>query len=158
MIQLGMAMVVVATLLFVVAFISKRRFGLLGMALASGSVLSGLWAQYAGEITSFLGVERASSNEAMIGVILIILPAMITLLHGYTYKTLLGRILGALSFAILAVAFLSEPMGYAFVNTGSAGEMVAIFDQYRHWIVGGGIIIAVFDLLFSKPNLFPKKR
>lgn len=150
-------MIIVAILLFIIAFISKRRFGLLGLSLAAGSVLSGLWSEYSSGIMEFLSIDRSSSTEAVIGVALILLPAAITLLHGYTYKTMVGRLLGASAFAILAVAFLYYPLGYAFVNTGPMSEFVAIFDQNKDWIIGIGIIIAVFDLLLSKPGRLLKK-
>lgn len=150
-------MIILATLLFVIAFISKRRFGLLGLSLAAGSVLSSLWGEYSGDIMSFFGLARSSSTEAVVGVTLILLPAAITLLHGYTYKTILGRALGAFAFAILAVALLSAPLSYAFINTGPMAEFVALFEKYKDLIIGGGIIIAVFDLLFSKPRLLSKK-
>ena len=128
MIQLGLAIIILTVLLFISAFLSKRRFGLLGLSLSAGYVLSVLWAQYAGNILGFLGVERSSSTESLVGVLLILFPVLITLLHGYTYSTSTGRLLGSISFAFLAVAFLSGPLSYAFVNTGSMSGFVAFFE------------------------------
>ena len=158
MIQLGLAMIILTVMLFIIAFVSKRRFGLLGLSLAAGSVLSGLWAQYSGEVMNFFDMARSSSTEATIGVMLILLPAAITLFHGYTYKTLVGRFFGALAFAILAVALLADPLGYAFVNTDPMSDLVAQFVEHKDLLVAVGIICAVFDLLLSKPRLLSKKR
>lgn len=156
MIQLGFAMIILAVLLFFVAFISKRRFGLLGLSLAAGSVLSELWSLHASSLMDWLGIARSSSLESIIGVSLIMLPALITLLHGYTYNSIYGRIFGSIAFAVLAVALLSAPLSYAFVNTGSMANFVTIFESYKDWIVGVGISIAVIDLLFSKPGRFSR--
>ncbi len=153
MIQLGLAIIILTVLLFISAFLSKRRFGLLGLSLSAGYVLSVLWAQYAGNILGFLGVERSSSTESLVGVLLILFPVLITLLHGYTYSTNTGRLLGSISFAFLAVAFLSGPLSYAFVNTGSMSGFVAFFESYKDYIIAVGVIVAVLDLLMSKPKL-----
>ena len=152
MIQLGVAMLIVTVILFLLAFVSKRRFGLMGLSLAAGSVLSGVWVIYAGDILSFFGTERSSSLESAIGVGLILLPAFVTLFHGYSYFSLYGRLLGALAFAVVGVSFLSQPLTQAFINTGQASEFVAIFSNYKDVIIGVGLIIAVIDLFLSNPR------
>ncbi len=157
MIQLGLAIIILTVLLFISAFLSKRRFGLLGLSLAAGYVLSTLWAQYAGEIMGFFGMARASSTESLVGVLLILFPVLVTLFHGYSYNSFIGRLFGALAFAILAVAFLSGPLSYAFVNTGQMSGFVSFFESYKDYIIGIGLIVAVLDLFFSKPRGLSKK-
>ena len=58
--------------LFVAAFITRRRFGLLGLALAAGSILSSIWAREAGYIASIFGVRQSAVSTAVILALMIL--------------------------------------------------------------------------------------
>ncbi len=151
--------IIIAVALFVSAFVTKRRFGLLGLALASGSILSGIWGYNAGLVASLFGIPSNPITSAAILSIIILLPAAILLFHGYTYKTVVGRIVGASLFTLLALAFIVEPLGRALVLQGYSLTVYDWLQINRDVIIGLGLTVAVIDLFFTKPaSLAEKKR
>jgi len=96
----------VAVLLFTGAFISKRKFGLLGLALTAGATISAIWSYDAGLVVSGLGIlPKGEVTQAVTQSLVVLLPAIILLFHGYSYKNIIARITGSLMFTILALAF-----------------------------------------------------
>ncbi len=85
----------IAVVLFASAFIAKRRFGLLGLALAAGSLLSSIWGYDVGLVVSGLGIPSSQLTSVTVSSLIILLPAGALLFHGYTYKNLVGRAIGA---------------------------------------------------------------
>jgi hypothetical protein len=143
---------VLAVLLFVSAFITKRRFGLLGLALAAGSILSGIWSFDAGLVVGSIGIFPSGPLTTAITLSLIVLlPAIVLLFHGYTYKGIVGRIVGALLFTFLALAFLVEPLGFALPLDGIGANVYGEFVNYKEVIISIGLVAAVADLFFTKP-------
>ena len=140
--------IIIAAGLFTAAFITKRRFGLLGLALAAGSILSEIWGNTLTMLApGFLNLSASSLLSAVVLSLAIVLPAVLLMLHGDTYKTTPGRVIGAGMFMILAMAFLIEPLGQVFMLHG-----VEIYDQlvsYKAFIVGIGLIVAIVDLFFA---------
>lgn len=134
--------------LFVLAYITKRRFGVLGLALAAGAMLSNLWT---GTLTPV--VERAgvvSDNpplQTIVAVTLVLLPAIALLFSGPSYKNSSLRLVGSLSFAFLASVFLIEPVGAAFILTEQNKDIYEWLVENRVYIVTVGLIAAVVDLL-----------
>lgn len=142
----------VGMVLFVSAFISKRRFGLLGLALAAGATLSNLWSYDAGLVVAATGLlPDGVFTQAAVQSAVVLLPAFLLLFHGYTYKRTLGRIVGSLLFAILALAFLVEPLEYAMPLSGQGADIYTLFKQYKDVVMSIGVSLAVLDLFFTKP-------
>lgn len=150
--------VVIAILLFASAFITRRRFGLLGLALAAGSLLSGIWGYDAGLIASGLGIPTGSLTTAITMAVLVLLPAVVLLFHGYTYKTYVGRVIGASLFTLLALAFLIEPLGHVLMPTGFGADVYSWLNINREAIIGFGLIVAVVDLFLTKPAHLSDRR
>ncbi len=150
---------VLAVTLFVSAFITRRRFGLLGLALASGSILSGIWGYDAGLVVSAVGIVPSGplTTAATLAAI-VLLPAVLLLFHGYTYKTTVGRIFGALLFSLLALAFLVEPLGHALILQGAGADVYTKLVANREVIIGIGLVLAVIDLFFTKPAHLAEKK
>lgn len=138
--------------LFAMAFFSKRRFGLLGLALTAGATLSVMWADTAGLVVASTGVVPDTTlTQTITSSVIVLLPAILLLFHGYAYKNIFSRIVGSLFFAVLAVAFLIEPIGKIFVLQGIGAT---IYDQilaHKEAIISVGVILAVADLFFTKP-------
>ncbi len=142
----------IAALLFAGAFISKRRFGLLGLALTAGATLSVMWADTAGLMVSATGlVPNGPITEAATLSLLVLLPALLLLFHGYSYKKLPGRIIGSLLFTLLALAFLLEPIGHVLILEGIGADIYTQIVNYKEAIISVGVILAVVDLFFTKP-------
>ena len=138
--------------LFAGSFLSKRRFGMLGMGLAAGAIISPIWGDTAGYVISASGlVQEGPLVNAIAVSVLILVPAVLFMFHGYTYKHIFGRIIGSLSFMLLAAAFLVEPVGAAFVLSGPAADAYSWFVMYHELIISAGVSFAVADLLLARP-------
>lgn len=141
-----------ALVLFAGAFISKRRFGLLGLALTAGATLSTIWSYDAGLVVSSTGlVPEGVITQAVTQSLVVLLPAILLLFHGYTYKNVVGRIMGSVLFAVLALAFLVEPIGYALPLEGIGADVYGFLNNYKEVIISIGVILAIADLFFTKP-------
>ncbi len=141
-----------AVLLFAGAFISKRRFGLLGLALTAGATLSTIWSYEAGLIVSATGlVPEGPITQAATQSLVVLLPAILLLFHGYAYKNIVSRIVGSLLFTVLALAFLVEPVGYALPLDGVGNTVYQTIKQYKDAIISVGVVLAIVDLFFTKP-------
>lgn len=142
---------IVIALLFALAFFTKRRFGVLGLALTAGAMLSTLWV---GDLTPLIanaGIQIVKPPlSSVVSAALILLPAILLLSSGPTYKTTMQRVIGAAAFAGLAIALLLEPLGSALVIDSTGKPVYDFFVQYRAIIVTAGLVFAVFDLLFTK--------
>lgn len=157
--QAVMIIIGLALALFAVAFISKRRFGIIGLALSAGLVLSQVWSYEAILIASIFGFGSGESGPSMIKILVILLPSLILMLHGGKCKTSIGRFVGALAFTVLAVAFIIEPLGYILSLNGSMADAYMRFVNQKNLIIGAGTILAVIDVFMIKyGNKLPIKR
>jgi len=150
--------IAIAALLFGSSFIHKRRFGLLGLALAAGSLLSSIWGYDVGLIASGLGIPSGPLTSAIILSLIILLPAGILLFHGYTYNNVIGRTIGAGLFTVLALAFLVEPLGHVLMPQGIGSDVYSWLTDNRTIIIGAGLTIAVIDLFLTKPPRLSDRR
>jgi hypothetical protein len=140
-----------AVVLFAAAFLSKRRFGVLGLALLAGVTLSGLWGETVTLIVSSLGLRlHTPPLETLVGAAIILFPALLLLLSGPTYRTIVQRIAGALAFTLLALVLLLQPLGNALVITGLGRTVYNLFTQYHTTIITACVIFAVLDLFGTK--------
>ena len=144
---------IVLALLFGLAFVTKRRFGVLGLALAAGAMLSSLWAQTLTPVIAHAGftVERPPLLT-VVSVGLVLLPAVLLLFSGPSYRELPMRVIGAFAFAALAVALLIEPLGSALVLQDEGKVVYDFFANNRVYIVTGGLILALFDILATRTS------
>lgn len=142
----------IAVALFIGAFWSRRRFGLLGLALTAGATLSAIWGHNAGLVVASTGLVPAGpiTNAVALSVV-VLLPSIVLLFHGYTYKDDIPRVIGAALFTILAIAFLIEPISYALPLEGIAADAYRQVIMYRDVIISIGVVLAIVDLFFTKP-------
>lgn len=140
-------------LLFGLAYVTKRCFGVLGLALAAGAMLSNLWAQQLTPIVKSTGFDIATPPLAtVVAVMLVLLPALVLLTSGPSYRNRTEQVIGALLFATLAVALLIEPLGSGLVLQGDSKQVYDWFYENRVYIVTLGLIAALVDLLFAKTS------
>lgn len=148
----------IAIILFAGAFLSRRRFGLLGLALTAGATLSTIWSYDAGLIVSGTGVfPEGVITQAVTQSLVVLLPAILLLFHGYSYKNSISRIIGSLLFTVLALAFLVEPISYALPLDGIGKVVYSNIRNYKDLIISVGVILAVVDLFFTKPAHLAEK-
>ncbi len=146
---------IVIAILFAVAFFTKRRFGVLGLALTAGATLSTMWATELTPIVEKSGfIISAPPMETVVAGLVILLPAILLLFSGPTYSKMSQRVIGAAAFGLLAAAFLLEPLGDAMVLLGDSRQVYTFLADNRIVIITAGILFALFDLLAVKT---PKK-
>ncbi len=144
---------VIGLALFLWAYVTKRRFGLLGLALAAGSMLSTIWAPTITKAISVHGfvVMNSLTNSFVLSAI-VLAPAILILLHGAKYQGSLTRLIGALMFTVLALALLVEPLGYALPLTNQTGvEAYNWLTNNKQMIIGVGLVLAVIDMFLTRP-------
>jgi hypothetical protein len=149
---------VTAVILFALAFVSKRRFGLIGLALAAGSVISTIWQDSASLIVSGLGIVKSEplTTAVTLGV-LTVLPAIVLLFHGHAQFSKPIRIISSLMFAVVGTAFLLDPLKYAIDASSSSMDFYNSLYSFKDLIIGVGIVFAILDLFFTKPPKHDKK-
>src|SRR5438045_8297956 len=100
--------------LFCFSFFTKRRFGVLGLGLTAGALLSSNWSD---SLTPFLvnqGINIVSPPmSALVQTGLIVLPPFLLFLNGPSYTKMWQRLLGSALFTLLAFTFLLKPIGVA---------------------------------------------
>ncbi len=140
--------------LFLLAFVSRRRFGVLGLALASGYVLQRLWESDFPIWAEFIPFPETSvfSPLTIIGLIVLLLPSVILLFGGPAYKNTTGRIFGSALYALLAVLF---GMGALVGSMNLSGDGRLVYDfvmQNRDYILTAALIAAVIDVTHSQTS------
>jgi hypothetical protein len=144
--------------LFAVALFTKRRYGMLALALAAGAMLSTLWV---GDLTPIIAQAGFAlvrpPLESVVAGTLTLLPAMLLLASGPTYHKASQRIFGAVLFAVFATVLLLEPLGSALVIEGIGMEVYNFLVTHRIVIITICLIIAIFDILFAKTPKIPSK-
>lgn len=144
--------------LFVMAFITKRRLGVLGFALAAGAILSGLWTDKVTASVEGLGLQIAAPPlSLLVAIALLLLPALLLLMSGPTYTKKGHRIVGAAVFAFLACAFLVEPLGRNIVLTPETQDVYTFIATNNTYIITLGLIASLADLLVTKTHKPPKE-
>lgn len=147
-----------AVALFLLAFITKRRFGVLGLALAAGALLSANWASTLTPFVADLGVEITMPPLAtLVAMALILLPPLILLFSGPTTDSTVVRVIGSAAFAVLAIAFLINPLGQALRLEGPSLAVYSYVKTYHSMFVVAGLVAAIADLLFVRAHA-PKKK
>lgn len=148
----------VCALLWVGSYVSGRRFGLLGLALTAGATLSVIWEYDAGLLISGLGLfDDGPIARAVTLSVLVLLPAVLLLFHGYSYKKPFPKIIGSSLFAVLAMAFLIEPLGYALPLEGEGALVYNWIVAQKGILISVGVVCAVIDVFLTKPAAITEK-
>jgi hypothetical protein len=138
-------------ILFLLSFLTKRRFGVLGLALAAGALLSTNWTSTLTPFIEQQGVTLvAPPLPVVVQSILIIGPPLILLAGGPTYNKMAWRIVGSLGFALLALAFLLDSLGVALNLDGAGLAAYRVLHQYQSLIIVVGLLGALLDVFFTR--------
>lgn len=144
--------------LFIPVFESKRRFGTLGLALAAGYLLNELWGYDIYQIAIGFGVPSNSIGHLIVSFFVIIAPTVVLLFHGHAYKTLIGRVIGASLFTVLAIAFMTNLLSEALEFHGIEAVVYNLILDNKNVIIGCGLVASVVDLFLTWPAKIPDKR
>lgn len=150
MVALGF-LAIVTLCLFLVAFFTKRRFGVLGLSLAAGALLSANWT---GTLTPFIEqqgvVVSVPPLEVIVAASLILAPAFLLLFSGPTYEAGWARALGSLCFTLLALAFLLAPLGDVLRLDGQSKVIFDTLVTSQSVIIVAGLIAAIIDIFLTR--------
>lgn len=144
---------------FLLAYFSKRRFGVLGLALAAGALISEQWA---GTVTPFLETQGLQMVAPPLGVsvaiALTLLPAIVLLLSGPSYNKGFERIIGAVLFTVLAFAFVAPQIGPELVFDNIGLVLYDTMQDYRPLIIVVGLTVAVVDVFLTRSPKKPRNK
>ena len=153
-----LALAVLLVALFALAYITKRRFGVLGLALCAGSLLSASWTSTLTPWVESHGVVFVSPPlSAVVSTLLILGPALLLLFSGPTYSGQIQRIAGAMAFALLSFVFLLQPIGIALVFDETTSQLYDTIQQSSNLIIVVGILAALGDILITRTPHRSKK-
>lgn len=144
-------LVVIIVVLFAMTYITKRRFGVLGLALCAGYLISEMWTA---EVTPFIrgaGFDLfVPPLSSVVAACLVLIPPVVLLFNGPTYSYHWQRLLGAAVFALLAASFLLGPLGTA-LNLDQTGQTIYTFlSENKTFIITAGIAYAIYDVLILR--------
>ena len=141
--------------LFALAYFTKRRFGILGLALCAGALLSTGWTS---SLTPWLEqqgiVVVTPPLSSLVATTLILGPALLLLFGGPIYSKIIPRIVGALLFAVVAFSFLLGPLGNALIFDPISAQIYATAVHFQNLIMVGGITAALADVLLTRSPRF----
>jgi len=144
--------------LFTLAFFTRRRFGVLGLALATGALISGLWVADLTPVVAQAGfVLIKPPLESVVAASLTLAPALLLLMSGPSYRSSWQRAFGAVLFAVLAAVLLLEPLGSALIIDGPGEQLYKFFVTNRVIIITVCVGMALIDLLLTKTPKMPSK-
>jgi len=142
---------IVIILLFVLAYWTRRRFGVLGLALCAGYLLSSMWTEQVTPYVQKAGlVLVAPPLNSVVAALLILLPAVLLLFSGPTYSKKPQQIIGAAFFALLASAFLLAPLGNSMSLDNMGAFYYNLLADNKTIVITVAIAYALFDILTLK--------
>lgn len=143
--------------LFILVYLTGRRFGVLGLALCAGSLLSASWTDALTPLVQKHGVTLLSPPlTSVIAGALILLPPLLLLFSGPRYAGSLLRLGGAICFALLALTFLLGPLATALPSDHLGAGSYEVLQRFRNLIIVIGIGLALLDILLMRSA--PHKR
>jgi hypothetical protein len=144
--------------LFAVVYIPKRRFGVLGLALCAGALLSASWTSTLTPWVESQGVSVVAPPLAsLVAALLILLPPAILVFSGPTYSSGIQRLVGSVMFALLALVFLLQPLGDALVLDPVSAPVYNFLHSNINAITVVGIVLALVDIMMTRTPHHGKK-
>lgn len=132
---------------FMIAFVSSRRFGPLALSLAAGFLLSEWWVSWLTELLD--GLKLAVSwlpNGVIAALILTLIPLFALLLGGPRYQRKHEKIISAVAIAFLTAALLVVPLGKYVSLDGQAMDLYKVFANSWRYIATAGLVLGLVDL------------
>lgn len=154
--NIAIIVAIVVGALFATAYFTRRRFGVLGLALCAGFLLSGMWTDDVTPLVKQAGIVLLTPPlSSVVAATLILLPAVLLLFSGPVYHKKWHKLFGAAAFALMATSFLLTPLGSG-MNFDDTGQQVyTTLVNNRNLIITAGIAYSLFDLITYKP---PKEK
>lgn len=152
--NIAIILLIAVVILFGLAYFTRRRFGVLGLALCAGYLLSIMWADAATTfIRDTVGIDTPMPTLAnIVTALIVVLPAVFLLFKGPAYSNKRQRLIGAAAFALLATSFMLTPLGNSVNFDDVSKKVYTILSDNRNVIITAGIGLALYDLMTFKPK------
>jgi len=148
--------IAMASLLFGLSFIVKRRFGVLVLALLAGSLLANLWTETLTPLVASTGIVTIRPPlSSLVALTVTLAPAFVLFLGGPVANRKHERLLGSIIFAIVATMLSFNWLNDALVIDGAGKVLHDFIMQYQALILTGGVIAAIFDVLMTHTMRHP---
>ena len=145
-------LLILAVSLFALAFFTRRRFGVLGLGLAAGLVLS---EQLTKDVTNLLlvgdfPVEPLSYKSAAI-ILLVLAPVVAMLVSGPKYADKRAAVIGSVLFSVFGTVLLLAPLSMSLPMSDSAIQpALSTIALNSPAIIATGIIAAIIDMMHDQ--------
>ncbi len=144
------ALAIVFGILFLVAYFSKRRFGILALGLCAGALLSQYFTSSAAALIESQGVQLiAPPLGTVVGVGLTMLPVLFLLTSGPEYAQKKSRVFGGLLFSVLGILFMVPVLRATVANDAIVEKFFMLVTNYGGVVTAALIIWAVLDTMFA---------
>ncbi len=132
--------------LFALAYVSRRRFGVLGLALTAGALLARQMTKDLSWAISYydLPVEPLTTVSAA-SIALILTPALVLLFSGPSYKTNVQAVVGAVMFALMAMLLILGPLATSLQPDAFMQPVFAWVARNNSVLLAGMVALAVVD-------------
>lgn len=152
--------IAIALALFGLAFVTRRRFGVLGLGLAAGAILAQNWSR---EVARWLEDGHIPiqplSHFTAATLILILLPPLLLLISGPKYSERKYAIIGSICFALLGTMLLIGPLTTDLPTTDSSIRSALIsVARWQNVLIAVGIALAIIDTLLMHAPKFPSRK
>lgn len=143
-----LVLLAIVAALFGLAFVTKRRFGILGLGLCAGALLASSLSGSSADLIDAQNIGLPGvSSEALAALILTMLPSLVLLLGGPRYATLLPALLGAVAYAVLGTMLLLGPLSGALPVDGTAQVVLNEIAGIESILISVTVLIAILDTL-----------
>lgn len=152
---MNITLIIIALVLFAVMYITKRRYGLLALAMVAGSIISASWSGYVTTLLQDQGVKLLSPPlNVVVAVVLIILPAVFLLFVGPKYRQKWQQITGSLLFALLGTLLIAVAISRETPTAIADNQVAVMAAQAYPLIIVIGVTVAIIDTMLAH---MPKK-
>ena len=136
---------------FVLMFFTKRRYGVMALALAAGAMMSSLWLSDVTPLVVKAGVVIVQPPvEVIVAAGLTLIPAMLLLFSGPSYHGKGSRMIGSLFFGLLAILLLLDPIQAGVVTDSMSKPIIAALVNYKAVGVTLLLVLAVVDVWVTR--------
>lgn len=144
-------LLILAVLLFGLAYVTKRRFGVLGLGLIAGLVLSQQISKDTANVLKYLDFPVGSLTfPVAASVMLILAPALLMLISGPKYSDKRLAIGGSVIFAIFATILLLGPISLSLVMSDrSLQPLLSTIALNSPMLISTGVMLAVVDTMYA---------
>ena len=142
-----MSITIILIALFGLALISGRRFGFLGLGLAAGTLLAGQTTVWLEDVLMVFKQYLGDISPAQAAVMLLALaPSLVLMFTGPKYKSLKGRILGAIMYTAMAgFAILPFVLSSIDIPVEAKNFVVTAYTT----AIAAGIVASVVDIFLT---------